>query len=112
MRYWLLHWLVSGTAVLLTSYLVPGFRVRNFGQALLAALVIGIVNFFVGPFLLFITFPLTILTLGLFIFVVDAVILKISAALLSGFDIDSWWSAIFGALILALVSMGLHSLLV
>jgi putative membrane protein len=99
----LIHWIVSAVALLLTAFLVPGFRIKNFSSALVAAIFIGIVNAVIGPFLLFITLPINLLTLGLFTFVVNGIVLKICAGLLKDFEISSWASAIFGAFILALV---------
>ena len=107
----LLNWLISACALLLTAYVVPGFRVRNFGGALIAALVIGLLNVFVRPFLAFIAFPMTILTLGFFTFVVNAVILKMCAYLLEDFDIDGWFAAILGAIVLAFLQWFLHAYL-
>lgn len=109
---YVLHWFVSAVALMVTAYVVPGFRVKSFGSALVAALVIGIVNLFVFPILAFLTLPINILTLGLFTFVIDGVILKIAAAILKDFDITSWVSAIFGAFILALVGTFLHYVLI
>src|SRR4051812_30735921 len=100
----ILHWVVSAVALLLTTYVVPGFRVRDFSSALMASVVIGIVNAVIGPFLLFLTLPLNMLTLGLFTFVVNAIVLKICAWLLRDFQITSWLSAIVGAVILSFVS--------
>jgi len=104
----LLNWLISACALLLTAYVVPGFKVRNFGAALIAALVIGLLNVFVRPFLAFIAFPMTILTMGFFTFVINAVILKMCAYFLEDFDIDSWFSAILGAIVMALLQWILH----
>lgn len=102
--------LLSGLAVLITSKLVPGFKVKGFLSACLAALVIGFANALLWPILAFLSFPLTILTFGLFLFVVNGAILKISAALLPGFAIDSWWAAILGAIVLSLTNMLLRVL--
>ena len=108
----LLHWLVSALALALTSAIVPGFRIRGFGTALIAVLVIGLANHLVWPVLFLLTLPLTVLTLGLFIFVVDAMVLKLCAAFMKNFEISGWLSAIFGAVILSLSSSLLHWLLV
>ncbi len=110
--YLLLHWFVSGSALLLTAKLVPGFHIRSFRDALIAAVVIGLANIFIWPVLIFLTLPLNILTLGLFTFVINGVVLKICAGLLKGFDIDSWLSAIFGAIVLSLVGVLLHYILI
>ena len=105
---WIGYWIVSAAALALTAAVVPGFRVRGFGTALFASAVIGIANIFIRPVLIFLSIPLTILTLGLFIFVVDAIILRLCAALLDDFDITNWFSAIIGAVILAISSSFLH----
>ncbi len=105
---YLIHWLVSGLAVMLTAYLVPGFSVANFGYALLAAIVIGMANAVVWPILIFLTLPINILTLGLFTFVVNGAVLKLCAALMPGFEIRTWFAAIIGSVILSLVSTLLH----
>ncbi len=106
--YYLLRWLVSALALLATAYLVPGFKIRDFTSALIAAAVIGIANVSIRPVLLVLTLPFNILTLGLFTFVVDGVVLRICSALLKGFDVSGWFSAIFGAFVLAVVSVLLH----
>jgi putative membrane protein len=112
MIYTLLHWMVSAVALMLTAYLVRGFKVASFPAALFTAVIIGFANILIRPLLLFLTFPLNILTLGLFTFVVDGIVLKLCAALLPGFRIESWSAAIFGAFVLALVGTGLHYVLI
>lgn len=112
MLYTLLHWVVSALAMIVTAYLVRGFKIRNFASALVACLVIGIADVLVRPILLFLTLPLNILTLGLFTFVVNGIVIKLCAALVPGFDVEGWGAAIFGAIVLAITGMGLHYLLV
>lgn len=107
----LLNWLVSGLAVFLTAKVVSGFEIRGFITACIAALIIGIGNAIVWPILIFLTLPINILTLGLFTFVINGAILKMAAALLPGFEIKSWWSAIFGSIVLSLVGLVLHYVL-
>lgn len=104
----LLQWVVSALALLITAYVVPGFDVKNFKAAMIAAAVIGLANILIRPILIFLTLPFTIITLGLFIFVVNAIVLKICAAILRDFKISSWGSAIVGGIILALVGSLLH----
>lgn len=104
----LLSWMVSGAALALTAAIVPGFRVRGFSTALIASLIIGVANMFVRPILIFLTLPLTVVTLGFFIFVVDAFILRICAGMLKEMEITNWISAIFGAIILMITSSVLH----
>ncbi len=108
----LLHWAVSATALLITAYLVRGFKLRSFSTALGAAFIIGIANAILWPVLMFLTLPINILTLGLFTFVVNGIVLKACAAVMPGFDIESWLSAIFGALILAMTGTLLHALVI
>jgi len=109
---WIGQWLVSGLALALTAAVVPGFRLRGFGTALIASLVLGILNIFVNPVLQFLAIPFTILTLGFFIFVVDAIVLRICAAFLDDFEITNWFSAILGAIVLALAHSLLHYLII
>ncbi len=110
--YTLVHWVISAAALLLTAYLVRGFKVKNFSSAMLASVVIGCANVLIWPILMFLTFPLNILTLGLFTFVVNGMVLRICAALLPGFEINSWMAAVFGAVVLSLVGTGLHYFLI
>lgn len=104
----IIHWLVSGLAVLLTSKVMPGFIIRGFGSALITAFVIGIANALIWPMLMILTLPINILTLGLFTFVINGAVLKICAALIPGFEINSWFSAIFGSIVLSLLNTFLH----
>src|SRR5262245_22833910 len=108
----LAHWFVSALALLVTSAIVPGFRMRGFTTALLASFVIGILNVLVWPILFLLTLPFTVVTFGLFLLVLDAIVLKICAAFLKNFEISGWLSAIFGAAILAMASSLLHWLVV
>jgi putative membrane protein len=101
----LLHWVLSALALLLVSHFVPGFIVSGFLVALIAAVVIGLVNATIGAFLRFISFPITILTLGLFVLVINALMLKLAAAFLPGFQIIGFLPAIEGAIILAIAHM-------
>ena len=90
----LLHWVVSALAVWITSRVVPGFYVDGAAAALIAAIVIGLVNATLGLFLKIITFPLTILTLGLFWFVINAIMLELASTFVPGFHIRSFRSGI------------------
>lgn len=103
MLHLLLVWVLSALGLYLTASIVPGFVIGSFGAAMLAAVVVGFFNMLLRPLLLLLTLPINILTLGLFTFVVNAVILKIGAALISGFEIKSWWTAILGAVVLAII---------
>ncbi|OGE42823.1 hypothetical protein A3B45_01115 [Candidatus Daviesbacteria bacterium RIFCSPLOWO2_01_FULL_39_12] len=102
---------INALAFLLTAYIVPGFKVDNFTSAILSAIVLGVVNTFIKPVLSFVTAPLTIITLGLFAFVVNAVVLFIVAWVVPGFDVDGWLPAILGGIVLAVVSTVISSAL-
>ncbi len=106
----LILWIVSALVLYLTAIIVPGFKIRSFPSALLAAIVVGFFNMILRPILLFIAFPINFLTLGLFTFVVQAVILRISAGVLSGFEIRGWLPAILGAVVMALLQAIAYSL--
>lgn len=107
----LLALVINAAAFLATAYIVPGFKVDNFTSAILSAIVLGVVNIFIKPALSFITAPLTIITLGLFAFVVNAVLLFMVAWVVPGFDVDGWLPAILGGIVLAVVSTVLSSAL-
>ncbi len=98
-------WLVASLLLYLTAVVVPGFTISSFPRAMLAALVVGFLNMFIRPLLLFISLPITILTLGLFIFVVNAVVLRLAAGMIKGFDISGWLPATIGAFVLALMQV-------
>lgn len=98
---------LNALALLLTSYLVPGFSVANPQTAVIAAIVLGLVNTFIKPFLQFLTAPLTVVTLGLFAFVVNAIVLWLAAAVVPGVVITGWGPAILAAIVLSVVSTAL-----
>jgi putative membrane protein len=106
----LLHWLLSALAILAVAHFVTGFYVSSFIAALIAAVVIGLINGTVGFFLKVITFPLTVLTLGIFLLVINALMLRLAAAFLPGFRIDGFMPAFWGALLLAILNMIIRSL--
>ncbi|MBI2196778.1 phage holin family protein [Candidatus Daviesbacteria bacterium] len=102
---------LNALALIVTAYIVPGIQVVDFTTALLAAIVLGVVNTFIKPILSFITAPLTIVTLGLFTFVINAVVLFIVSAVVPGVTIAGWTPAILGAIVLSIVSTVLNSML-
>jgi len=104
----LVRWLLSAVALMIVTYIVPGFKVNGFIAALIAAAVIGLINATLGLVLKIVTFPLTILTLGLFLIVVNAIMLRIAAYFVRGFEVQGWWPALLGALLLSIVSSFLH----
>ncbi len=102
----LLNWLLSALAMWIVAHVVPGIYVSGFVAALIAALVIGFINATVGLLLKILTFPLTLVTLGLFWLVINALMLKLASALLSpGFQVRGFLAAFLGAILLSLVNM-------
>jgi putative membrane protein len=104
----IVNWILSAIALLIVAYVVPGFHVSSFLAALVAAAVIGIINATVGFFLKVVTFPLTILTLGIFWIIVNALMLELASMLVHGFAIQSFFSAFLGAILLSLINMIFH----
>lgn len=100
----LLHWVVTALAIWIVSRLVPGFYISGASAALIAALVIGLVNATLGLFLKVVTFPLTILTLGIFWFVINAIMIELASAFVPGFHVAGFASAFWGAIVLAIVN--------
>ena len=107
----LAHWVLSALCILVVARFVPGFFVRGFGTALMAAVVIGLVNGTIGLFLKFVTLPLTILTFGLFWFLINALMLKLAALFVPGFEVRGLWPAFWGGLILSLLNMAVRQVL-
>lgn len=103
----LVHWLLSALSIWIVSRLVPGFTVSGPMAALIAALVIGFVNATLGLFLKIITFPLTLLTLGVFWLIINAVMIELASALVRGFHVATFAAAFWGAIVLSLVNMAL-----
>ena len=108
--HFLLHWLLSALSLMIVAHVVPGFRVAGFGTALIAAVVIGLVNATIGTLLRLITLPLTVLTFGLFWFVVNALLLWMAAGLVPGFALAGFGAALLGSIILTLVNALLRRL--
>jgi putative membrane protein len=100
----LLHWVLSAVAVWIVAHIVPGIHVSGVSAALIAALVIGLINATLGLLLKIITFPLTILTLGLFWFVINALMLELASGFVKGFEVRGFIPALIGAVMLSLVS--------
>ncbi len=102
--------ILNALALIITAYIVPGIKVDAFTTAILAAIVIAVINTFVKPILLLLTLPLTVLTLGLFLFVVNAIVLRLTTLVVSGFQVDGWLPAILGAIVLSITSTVLSTL--
>ncbi len=100
----LINWLVSALAVLVTAYLLPGVHVSSFVTALVVAVVLGIINSVVKPILTILTLPITMLTLGLFIFVINALLILLTSYLVPGFTVDGFVWALLFSIVLSLVN--------
>lgn len=107
----LIKLVVNSVAVLASAYLLKGVRVDGFFTALVVSIVLGIVNAIIKPVLVLLTLPLTILTLGLFLFVINALMILLVDKLVPGFDVASFWWALGFSLVLSIISAFLHSLI-
>lgn len=101
----LVSWLLSAILLLVVAHFVPGFHVSGFQSALIAAVVIGLINATVGTVLKILTFPLSILTLGIFILIINAMMLMLASNLVPGFSVSGFRAAFTGAILLALLHM-------
>jgi len=107
----LLHWLLSALALLVVSHLVPGFHVRGFVPALVAALVIGLLNATIGLVLKIVTLPISILTFGLFLLVINGLMILLASEVVRGFRVDGLIPAFFGAAVLALLGVLIRAII-
>jgi putative membrane protein len=104
-----LRWLILTLAIMVAAYLIEGIEVRGFGNALFAAALLGILNAFFRPVLIILTLPINVLTLGLFTFVINALLLMMASGVIGGFEVNGFWAAFFGSLVISLVSWLLSS---
>jgi putative membrane protein len=105
-----LVWLINALALMAVAYLMPSIQVSSFGAALAAALVLGLVNAVIRPVLVLLTLPVTILTLGLFIFVLNGLLFWMVGSWLKGFEVAGFWPGVFGAIVFSLISWALSAL--
>jgi putative membrane protein len=106
----LAEWTIKTLVLLTTSYLIPGFRIDSYITAFVVAAVLGILNLLIKPLLIFFTLPFTIITFGLFIFVVNAIVLLIASSIVPGFHIDSFVTALFSAIVITIISSLLNQI--
>jgi putative membrane protein len=106
----LIVWFLNALALLAVAYLMPSIHVTGFGSALIAAAVIGLVNILIRPILVLLTLPVTVLTLGLFIFVINGLLFFLVGHILQGFEVQSLLSGILGAILYSLISWALTAL--
>lgn len=100
---------ITALSMMITSYIIPGITINNFQAALLAAFIFGIVNAIVKPILVFFTLPVTILSLGLFLFVINAICFSLVAYFTPGLRINSFWDALFGSILVSFISSLLNN---
>lgn len=110
MLYLVVNWFLSALSLVIVAHIVPGFTVQSFGTALLASVVIGLINATLGLLVKVLTLPLTILTFGLFLVVVNALMLMLAASIVPGFRVEGFFPALLGAVVLALVSTVLRNI--
>ena len=104
MSTFVIHWIVTATALGVASWILPGIHVSSWPALLVAALVLGFVNAVIRPILFILTLPITVLTLGLFYLVVNGIAFGLAAAVVPGFEVDSFLWAMLGALVVGLIS--------
>lgn len=100
----ILVWILNAVALLAVAYMLPGITVASFGSALIAALVLGLVNMLVKPVLVLLTLPITIVTLGLFLIVINALLFWFVGSVLKGFQVNGFWWAVGGAILYSIIS--------
>ncbi len=98
-------WLLAACALLLVAYIYPGVQLQGYGVALVAAAIIGLFNVLLRPVLVILTLPVTIVTLGLFLFVINALLFWAASGLLSGFGVNGFWAAMLGSVIYSLLML-------
>jgi len=105
MMHLLIRWIVNAAALMLVAYLYPGVAVTSFGAAMVAALVLGLVNAVVRPILVLLTLPVTLLTLGLFLFVINALLFWFVAEVVQGFHVAGFGSALLGSILYSIITL-------
>lgn len=103
-------WLINAVSVYATASMLEGISVRNFGAAMVVALVLGLINTLLKPVLVFFSIPFLIVTLGLFMLVINALMLELAAVLVDGFSIESFWWAMLGSVVISVVAWLLSAL--
>jgi putative membrane protein len=106
----ILQILISSVAVYFTAWLLPGISVKSFGTAIIVAIVLGILNAILKPVLQFVSFPITILTLGLFLLVINTVIILLASALVDSFHVSNFWWALLFSIIMSIVGSILEAI--
>lgn len=106
----IVYWLLNALAIFLTAQLLPGITVNGYTTALLVSIVLGLINIFLKPLLILLTLPATILTLGLFLFVINAFMIMLADSLIAGFAVANFWWALLFSLVLTVINSLLNGL--
>jgi len=106
----IIKWLLMATSVMIAAYLIPGVTINSFFSALFVALFLGIINILIRPVLILITLPINILTLGLFTFVINAILVLLASSVIKGFEVGGFWTAMFFSIVLSIVNYILNGL--
>lgn len=105
----IIRWLTLTAAIIVASYMIDGIRVAGVFSAIFAAAALGILNAFLRPIALILTLPFNILSLGLFTFVINAIMLKLASGIIPGFDVHGFWASVWGAFLVSIISWLLNS---
>lgn len=103
-----LKWILFALAIVFTAWIVPGISIANFVSALLAVVIIALINIFIRPLILFVTLPINFLTLGIFTFVINALMLWLAGYITPGLSVNGFWSALLGSLVLSLIGVAIN----
>lgn len=104
----LIKWIISALVVLTASYILPGVDVASFTSALVTAAVLGIINVFIKPILIFLTLPITLITFGLFALVINAFLILLASNIVPGFTVDSFWWALIFSIVVSIINSFLN----
>lgn len=108
--FWILRWILFALAVMFTAWLIPGISVDGFWSALWVCVILGIINVFIKPLIFLISLPINILTLGLFGFVINALLLLLAGHITPGFAVDGFWSALLGSIVLSILGVAVNQI--
>ena len=106
----ILKWIGYALAVMFIAWIIPGISVSGFWSALLVAIVLGLINTFIKPVLMFISLPINFLTLGIFTLVINGLLMLLASYVTPGFQVDGFWSALIGAIVLSIITTGINSI--
>lgn len=106
----ILRWIAFALAIIFVAWIIPGISVDNFLSAMLVCIVLALINTFIKPLLQIISFPINVLTLGLFTLVINALLLMLAGYITPGFEVEGFMSALFGSILLSLLSLGINKI--